>query len=333
MADQSVVRSSKADRVTAAAEVLLPGGEHIPVAALAAPVLGSGTTNFALPPLAGTWAEFENYVDYRLQHIDTPDLGPYKFETFLDQSASIPWDIAGVFAYTSYLGIVNWKWGSATFRFNDEGWFGLDTGSLGTDKLGHAYITYLMSDYFTQAIAHNSDDPRGAALTGATLGMGIQTYVEFFDGFSGDHGFSYEDMVMNGLGAAFSVIRSTVPSAAEKIDFRMEYLPSGNKSFSPISDYSGQKFLLALKLSGFEAFEDTPLRFVELHAGYYARGFTPAEEKRGEPARREPYIGIGLNLQELLSMAPAKDTIPARIARLSLQYVQVPYTYIATSQD
>jgi hypothetical protein len=163
--------------------------------------------------------------------------------------------------------------------------------------------------------------------------MGVQTYVEFLDGFSGDHGFSYEDMVMNGLGAAFSVMRSTVPGAAEKIDFRMEYLPSGNKPFSPLSDYSGQKYLLALKLGGFEAFEDTPLRFVELHAGYYARGFTHDEEKRGEPARREPYIGIGLNLQELLSMAPAKDTIPARFARLSLQYVQIPYTYIATSQD
>ncbi len=52
---------------------------------------------------------------------------------------------------------------------------------------------------------------------------------------------------------------------------------------SPITDYSGQRYLLALKLSGFERFSRTPLRLVELHAGYYARGFTKEEEDLGEP--------------------------------------------------
>jgi hypothetical protein len=141
-------------------------------------------------------------------------------------------------------------------------------------------------------------------------------------------------MVMNGLGAGFSVLRSTVPGLAEKLDFRMEYIPSGNKGdFRPASDYSGQKFILALKLSGFEAFKDTPLRFVELHAGYFARGFTDEEEARGEELRREPYVGIGLNLQELLDAGIRKDTTAGLIAKRTLEYVQVPYTYAATSQD
>jgi hypothetical protein len=276
----------------------------------------------------------ESWLHYTWRRIETPDLGPYNAGLFMDQTASIPWSIAAVVAGNTIQGFTAWDWGTTDFRFNPEGWFGKDTGSLGMDKLGHAYTTYLYTEFFTQRIAHRADDLTGAAITGAILAMGIQTYVEVFDGFSGDHGFSREDMVMNGIGAGFSVLRSTVPGLAEKLDFRMEYLPSGNKGdFRPASDYSGQKFVLALKLGGFETFEATPLRFLELHAGYYARGFTDREEARGEPLRREPYFGIGLNLQELLDVGIRKDSTPGLIAKRTLEYVQVPYTYVATSQD
>jgi len=114
----------------------------------------------------------------------------------------------------------------------------------------------------------------------------------------------------------------------------MEYLPSGHgDGFRPVSDYAGQKYLLALKLAGFETFEDTPLRFVELQAGYYARGFTDEEEANGAERRREPYVAIGFNLQELFDSDARGAAGPALIARRSLEYVQVPYTYIATSRD
>ena len=159
--------------------------------------------------------------------------------------------------------------------------------------------------------------------------MSIQTMVEVFDGFSADHGFTYEDIIVDAAGAAFSYFRNIIPGMREKVDFRFEYVPSGNQgTFSPHSDYSGQKYILALKLAGFEAFEDTPLRFVELHAGYFARGFTSREMRRGESRRRTPYFAIGLNLQELFFGRPqADEPIAKTYGRRFFEYVQVPYTY------
>ena len=107
----------------------------------------------------------------------------------------------------------------------------------------------------------------------------------------------------------------------------MEYLPSKNvKGFHPITDYSGQRYILAVQLSGFRQLERSPLRFVELQGGYYARGFTKAEEQRGEKRRRELFVGVGINLQQLLFPNP-KGRIE-RALNSVLDYVQVPYTAV-----
>jgi hypothetical protein len=276
----------------------------------------------------------EDSLRFNLERLDVTGYADYNTDRFLDQSGSIIWDIVGAYGLTTALGLSSWDWELNTFRFESEGWFGDDTKYGGMDKLGHAYSGYLLTEYFTQRIAHSAEDRSGAAISGAILGMGVQTYVEVFDGFSGGHGFSYEDLIMDGIGVGFSMLRSTVPGLAEKLDFRMEYLPSGYAgSYSPATDYSGQKYLLALKLSGFEELEQTPLRFVELQVGYFARGFSDDERKEGADRQREPYVAIGLNLNELLGASPVKDTTAGLIAQRATEYFQVPYTYIPTHSD
>lgn len=249
------------------------------------------------------------------------------------QTKSVGWELGALFAGITAVGVRDWNWGSSSFKVNSEGWFGRNTGSLGMDKLGHAWTTYVLTDFLTDRINRGAAAGSEAEATAFILSMGLMTYVEVLDGFSVDHGFSYEDIVMNGLGAGFSVLRRKVPGLREKLDFRLEYLPSGNiDGFHPITDYSGQKYVLALKFAGFDGAEKSLLRFVELHAGYYARGFTEAERERFEPLRREPYVGIGINLSELLLGGKSvRDRKPARIARRVLEYIQVPYTYAATS--
>lgn len=215
---------------------------------------------------------------------------------------------------------------------------------MGMDKLGHAYSTYVLAEFFADGIEKQSSQARSASYTGAILAMGLMTYVEVFDGFSKDHGFSHEDLLADAAGALFSVVRRSVPGLREKIDFRLLYTPSrstwralscfpaphcdrdGKAVRSPITDYSGQRYLLALKLSGFERFSRTPLRLVELHAGYYARGFTKEEEDLGEPLRRRLFFGAGLNVSELLF---SRRTSGLRGAgKWALQYLQVPYTAV-----
>lgn len=268
----------------------------------------------------------------------------YDTRTFWRQTKSIPWRLGGAAAAITATGIANWDWGSSSFRFNSEGWFGKDTASLGMDKLGHAYSAYVLSEFFADGIETGPADRRSAAYTGAILSMGLMTYIEVFDGFSEEHGFSYEDLVVDAAGALFSVARRSVPGLKEKLDFRLLYIPSrstwnalscfpkphcdkdGAAVRSPITDYSGQRYLLALKLSGFGEFRKSPLRFVELHGGYYARGFTREEEERGDPLRRRLFFGIGLNVGELLFPGRARGVKGA--AKWALDYIQLPYTAV-----
>jgi len=281
---------------------------------------------------ASAVSNFAEEVHYNLEKLDVSGYSDYDASMFFGHARSIMWDIAAVYGGVTYFGIQNWDWGSSGFTFKSEGWFGTDTKYGGMDKLGHAYTGYLLTEYFSQRIAHEVGDPNGAIISGAILGFGVQTYIEFFDGFSGGHGFSYEDFIANGVGVGFSILRNAVPEVAAKLDFRLEYLPSEYSDFAPVTDYAGQKYVLALKLAGFEELEESPLRFFELQAGYFTQGYTDAEREAGVEQRREPYVAIGLNLNELLNQAPeVRETTPGLAASRALEYLQVPYTYVPTA--
>lgn len=274
----------------------------------------------------------ESFFSFALRRIETPGFGRYSAATFFDQSSDVWLDFTGLLALNIYGGLSASDISGNKFHFEDEGWFGKDTYALGMDKLGHAYGGYLYADYFAQRIAHSRGDAEGAGITGAILGFGVQSVVEVLDGFSSEYGFSNQDLIADGVGVGFAMLRNTIPGLSEKLDFRMEYNPwsAGLGKLGPFNDYQNQKYLLALKFSGFEQFQDTPLRFVELHAGYFARGFG---EKGAPPIgelRREPYVAIGVNLAELFKVEPVRDTVPAQFARRAFEYIELPGTYAAT---
>jgi len=314
LSDQEIVELGKQDKLSI-----------LPASAAADPIRPEPTNSPA--------ANFINSLNYNLQHIDVSQYGDYSVQTFWDQASSVKWDILALYGGVTLFGIKNWDWGSSGYHFQSEGWFGTDTKYGGMDKLGHAYTGYVVSQYFTQRIAHSVDDPTNAAITGALLGMGFQTYIEFFDGFAGMHGFSYEDLIADGVGATFSFLRNTVPGLAEKLDYRMEYWGASDyHDWGPATDYDGQRYLLALKLSGFEKLEETPLRFVELQAGYFTEGYTDQTRAKDVDPKRVPYLAIGLNLNELLGEAPeVRNTMPGEFADTMFTYWQPPYTYAATA--
>jgi len=289
--------------------------------------------DMAIAPAAGAPDSALSFGNKYLRRITVPELGPYSARTFVHQARSVPIEFSLLAAYPLFQGLNKWNWGKSDFHFSDEGWFGKDTKYLGMDKLGHAFGAYLYADFLTQRIAQKSDDRVGAAVTGSLMGLAIQLGVEIGDGFSPDQGFSPQDMVFNSLGAGFSLLRNAVPGLAEKVDFRIEYWDSDYSTFDPTADYDGQKYLLALKLGGFEEFEDTPLRFFELHAGYFARGVIDKAVAKGVKRRREPYVGIGFNLRQLIGESPAGGTTPGLFASRFLEYYQPPYSYVATEQN
>jgi hypothetical protein len=254
----------------------------------------------------------------------------YTFDVARQHVESLSLDLTLLMAASIYIGIDQWGWGETGFHFYREGWFGKSTGYGGIDKLGHAWSAHVMSDYLTWRLRSLGLDTYQSSITAALISGVAFLGVEIGDGFS-HYGASYEDFVASAVGIGFSFISNTVPGIKEKVDFRMQYLPTGRGDSLGLGDYSGKKFLLAWKFSGFEAFKDGPLKYLELHTGYYTRGYNDWERVAGIAKERSPYVGIGLNLSELLLSRPElRDAPPASVARTLLRYIQVPYTYVAS---
>lgn len=261
--------------------------------------------------------------------VETRDRQPYRLSTLGRDTGKVGWEVGGLVAAMTATRFKDITKGGASFRFKDEGFFGKNTQSLGMDKLHHAWKTYVIADVLQGIIEKRTGETRSAAYSAAAISFGLLAYGEVLDGFTERTGFSNEDMVAHAAGAGFALARNAIPGLRQKLDFREQINPSGlGKDLRLVDQLGERKFLFAMQLSGWKRLEDTPWRFVELHAGYFARGFTDAQRARGDPLRRRLYVGIGFNVQQLFARKP--KSFVGRVARGAFDYIQLPYTSIST---
>ncbi|WP_340318267.1 DUF2279 domain-containing protein [Rhizorhabdus argentea] len=247
------------------------------------------------------------------------------YPTFGSQVHRIKWESLGALGYFTAVNSPKFFKETTSLHFKNEGWFGKSTENLGVDKLTHAFDSYILAEILHARLHAKTDAASGDALTAAVLATGLMFYSELYDGIETDSGISLQDMVMNAAGATFSLLRNTTPGLREKLDFRLLLMPNSDiYTRTGKRHYAQQRYLLALQLAGFQRFEGTPLRFVELHAGYYASGFTSEDIARGERPRRHLFFGIGINLRELFLRAPRSTA--GRVVGVGLDYIQLPYT-------
>ncbi len=232
-------------------------------------------------------------------------------------------DLGIVTAVTAY-GVSRWEWGESSFAFRSEGWFGSDTGSGGADKLGHAFTGVAATAIGTALHRRWGFDEQTAIRRGAFIGLLLTTAVEIGDGFSPDHGFSWEDQVVNMAGVGFEYLRQRHPRLRERMQFRWEYLPSeavtrgGHRDI--LTDYSGSRWMLAFPLHAWGA-NQGGWRWFELQLGYGTRGFAERDREYFDRPRRYPFVGIGIHMP-LLARRAGLSTGTAR----TLEYLQIPGT-------
>ena len=252
--------------------------------------------------------------------------------TTLDAVKKLKWEIGAVFGGVTYLGIDNWNWGSSnSFKTTDEGWFGTDTHSAGADKLGHMYSSFLINELFTKQLIRKTNNVSESAKKAALFSTGIMLWVEVFDGYSEDHGFSYEDVVFNSAGIGLSYLKNTVPGLDEKLDLRVEYHPTHNSKHW-ITDYSGYTYLLVTKLGGYDHFRNSPLKYLELQLGYHTEGFKKNDSKHFKEKKAEITFGVGINLSEVL-FKPANSyskNVGFDYADTFFKYYQAPGISLST---
>lgn len=250
-----------------------------------------------------------------------------RYRTFGSQVGAVKWEMAAVLGYYTAINAKKIGKDPRWPHFQKEGWFGKSTHNAGVDKLAHAYSAYVVSELLHARLRRKTGGAPGTPLTAAALGMAATLYTELWDSIEPTSGWSWEDVTFNALGAGFSVLRNSVPGLDEKLDYRLMIIPNSTiYSHEGKGHFEQQRYFLALKLAGFRELEKTPLRFVELHAGYYAKDFSRAEREAGLGPKRHVFFGVGLNLRELFFKNPS--TRVGRAASEVLDYWQPPYTAV-----
>ena len=230
-------------------------------------------------------------------------------------------NLTGIGIITAW-GVANWDYFSESPKTTSEGWFSNDTKSGGADKLGHAYTSYVLTHGLSNLYDSWCFNKKDAARYGALSSLAIVAYMELGDSFS-NFGASKEDMISNIFGVTFGYFTYRNPQLSNIIDFRWEYKPNSETFGDFSTDYENSKYLLALKLNGFDFARSSFIKHIELHAGYYTRGFSDPDATK----ERNVFIGIGFNLTDLFRRHSYNKTATL------FKYYQIPATSIKVTND
>ena len=286
-----------------------------------------------IPLISASLIAAEPNTDSTVDTIGTSERTYLEIAMFKPEQPLTDEELRNRVIYTNIIGAgVIALWGAAFWDYftispvsGDEGWFGEDTKYGGADKLGHLYSTYIWSLGFSSLYEYWGMSEDDSLLYGPLSAWIFQGMMEVGDSFSESQGFSYEDLVMNTVGAAFYYVREKYPEVKRKVDLRLEYIPDFNSDVDFFTQYNSMKYMMALKFSGFDSMEDTPMKYFELQVGYYTRGYS--EHENYESKERVIYAGIGINSSEVMKAIGWEKTSNF------LNYYQLPYTYVPFGYD
>jgi hypothetical protein len=278
-----------------------------------------------IPLISANLIAAEPNTNTTVDTLGTPERTYFEMATFKPEQPLTEEELRNRVIYTNVIGAgVIALWGTAFWDYftispitGDEGWFGEDTKYGGADKLGHVYSTYVWSLGFASLYEYWGMSEDDSLLYGPLSAWIFQGMMEIGDSFSESQGFSYEDLVMNTVGAAFYYVREKYPEVKRKVDLRLEYIPDFSADVDFFTQYNSMKYMMALKFSGFDSMEDTPMKYFELQVGYYTRGYS----------EHVIYAGIGINSSEVMKAMGWGKTSKF------LNYYQLPYTYVPFGYD
>jgi Predicted periplasmic lipoprotein (DUF2279) len=225
---------------------------------------------------------------------------------------------------------------SQSFHFTNEGWFGRNTYAGGGDKASHFVSYNVVARLLTEVygdLGMTTDDSR-------LLGAGVSSFAglanELGDG-TNRYGFSYEDMVVNVLGAA-TALATAHYGLDDLVGFRAGLVPApevvdpADDGFG--KDYTHEIYTGDLKIAGLAKrlrFRPGPARFLLLSATYGVKGYPYAA-----PEVRERQIGIeiGLHLTEILrAVGVPQNKWWQRVLFVILDSIRFPYTAVGFQFD
>jgi len=197
-----------------------------------------------------------------------------------------------------------WKGDPHPFHVYEEGvWNGY---SLGVDKVGHFYTSYLYTTSFRELMVWGGFEPETALWFSVGIAAFHAVSIEIGDGFSTYH-FAPDDLLANFLGITYGYLQTGVPFL-RNINPKWSYYPSGNahfkKSWHITGDYDGHIYWLSFNIHDLlpRGARNYWPEFLSLAVGYGGKNISQGAS--GIPARK---FAISLDYN-LLAIPTPGDT-------------------------
>jgi hypothetical protein len=175
----------------------------------------------------------------------------------------------------------------SSFHFTNDGqeWMGMD-------KLGHVTTSYWVGRISYQSLKWANAKEKHAIWIGGSMGLFFLTTVEVFDGFSAEWGASPADLIANAAGAGL-FIGQQLGWGDQRISVKYSYHPTDYAQYRPdllgetaiervIKDYNGQTFWVSANIHSFLGRETHFPRWLNVAAGYGAKGMLGGSENPSE---------------------------------------------------
>lgn len=202
-----------------------------------------------------------------------------------------------------------WWWENNYHPLHHENDGGFNNYSLGIDKVGHFYTSYMYSNLLYELMQWGKFSKKSSDWVSVILPFAWALSIELGDGFS-KYAFSSHDLLANSIGIAYALAERKV-KVLENFKFKYSYYPSkyfldkNMKGWSLVSDYDGHIYWLSIDIYGLLPIKLKPYwpKYINIAGGYGMFNFRPLEPfTEGPPHRREFHIGLDFNLNRL----PAK---------------------------
>ena len=216
-----------------------------------------------------------------ISSVQTIDFNPLKRKIYYERlflvTALTSASIAVVHTHQSKA----WWQGTRTkFHFQNDWEY-----ALWIDKLGHWWGATAIQHLFSSALSWSNFSYETSMWLGSALALTYQLYVETYDGYAKDWGFSPGDAMFDFGGAFYPLLQYYFPPL-KNVNLKLSYYPSRRllkkdpndelyKNKFVIDDYEGQSFYLSFKINNMlpERLEKFWPDFLCLAIGYQMRNW------------------------------------------------------------
>ena len=208
---------------------------------------------------------------------------------------------------------------------------------LQMDKAGHYYTAYKLNMLTTDLFRWSGFNRRKSLWLGTGVSLGYQTTLEMLDAYNADWGYSWSDMLANGLGTASYMAQQLIWDE-ERFIPKFSYYPTKYASVRPeilgsnfaeslLKDYNGQTYWLSFSPGTFMKDSKFP-KWACISIGYgIDKKLVGSEEYYLDPATGNEYFSsreILLSLDIDFSKIPVKKPWLKALLK-QFNYLKVPF--------